>query len=146
MNKNDTANSTAMVAQSSYRSVRLFTECRLRLESVKLEKQMIVNGQESKCYSVEPVLRCLNGCHPVRTTPVTIGFHCLPTGECMMVYVCFTEMKMHQILYLAFLPTFYFTDSNLNRSEGLSRIYEKSVDLMETVDAHVACRCTAHCA
>ncbi|XP_042564889.1 vitellogenin isoform X4 [Clupea harengus] len=57
------------------------TQCRLKHESVKLEKQMIVDGQESKCYSVEPVLRCLPGCLPVKTMPVTIGFHCLPTGS-----------------------------------------------------------------
>ena len=57
-----------------------FPECYMKLESVKLEKQMILHGQESKCYSVEPVLRCLPGCMPVRTTTVTVGYHCLPTG------------------------------------------------------------------
>nr|ACJ65208.1 major vitellogenin isoform 1 [Clupea harengus] len=62
-------------------SCRDSTQCRLKHESVKLEKQMIVDGQESKCYSVEPVLRCLPGCLPVKTMPVTIGFHCLPTGS-----------------------------------------------------------------
>lgn len=46
---------------------------------------MIVDGQESKCYSVEPVLRCLPGCLPVKTMPVTIGFHCLPTGMSQML-------------------------------------------------------------
>lgn len=97
-------------------SCRDNSECRMKLESVKLDKQKIVNGQESKCYSVEPVLRCLDGCYPVRTTPVTIGFHCVPTN------------------------------SNLNRADGLMNIYEKSVDLRETTEAHVACRCTTHCA
>ena len=58
-----------------------FPECFVKHESVKLEKQMIVHGQMSKCYSVEPVLRCLSGCAPVRTTPVTVGFHCVPIGE-----------------------------------------------------------------
>lgn len=53
----------------------------MKLESVKLEKQVILNGQESKCYSVEPVLRCLSGCAPIRTIPVTIGYHCLSTGK-----------------------------------------------------------------
>ncbi|XP_064859254.1 vitellogenin-like isoform X3 [Oncorhynchus nerka] len=91
------------------------SECLMKLESVKLEKQVIVDDRESKCYSVEPVLRCLPGCLPVRTTPTTIGFHCLPV------------------------------DSNLNRSEGLSSIYEKSVDLMEKAEAHVACRCSEQC-
>ncbi|XP_039985633.1 vitellogenin-2-like [Xiphias gladius] len=97
------------------KSCRDNSECYMKLESVKLEKQMIFHGQESKCYSVEPVLRCLPGCMPVRTTAVTVGFHCLPA------------------------------DSNLNRSEGLSSIYQKSTDLKETAEAHLACRCTAQC-
>ncbi|XP_055772178.1 vitellogenin-like [Salvelinus fontinalis] len=96
-------------------SCRDESECLMTFESVKLEKQVIVDAEESKCYSVEPVLRCLPGCLPVRTTPITIGFHCLPV------------------------------DSNLNRSEGLSSIYEKSVDLSEKTEAHVACRCSDQC-
>ncbi|KAM7387896.1 hypothetical protein PAMP_024107 [Pampus punctatissimus] len=98
------------------KSCRDASECHMKLESVKLEKQIVLHGQESKCYSVEPVLRCLPGCLPVRTTTVTIGFHCLPA------------------------------DTNLNRSEGLSSISEKSVDLRETAEAHLACRCNAQCA
>ncbi|KAJ8376406.1 hypothetical protein SKAU_G00069860 [Synaphobranchus kaupii] len=97
-------------------SCRDASQCNIKQESVKLEKQMILDGQESKCYSVEPVLRCLPGCSPQRTTPVTVGFHCIPT------------------------------DSNVNRSEGLSSIGEKTVDLRETVEAHLACRCTEVCA
>ncbi|KAA8589557.1 vitellogenin [Etheostoma spectabile] len=65
---------------------------------------------------VEPVLRCLAGCIPVRTTTATVGYHCLPA------------------------------DSNLSVSEGLSNIYEKSIDLSETTEAHLACRCAAQCA
>ena len=53
----------------------------MKLESVKLEKQMILHGEESKCFSVEPVLRCLSGCTPLKTIPVTVGFHCLPAGK-----------------------------------------------------------------
>uniref|UniRef100_A0A7N9AXN3 Vitellogenin-2-like n=1 Tax=Mastacembelus armatus TaxID=205130 RepID=A0A7N9AXN3_9TELE len=98
------------------RSCRDASECYIKHESVKLEKQVILNGEESKCYSVEPVLRCLPGCMSVRTTTVTVGFHCLPA------------------------------DSNLNRSGGLSSIYEKSTDLWETAEAHLACRCSAQCA
>ena len=99
----------------SGKSCRDASECYMKLESVKLEKQMNLYGQESKCYSVEPVLRCLPGCMPVRTTTVTVGFHCLPA------------------------------DSNLNRSMGLSRIYEKSPEVRESTEAHLACRCTAQC-
>ncbi|XP_010782071.1 vitellogenin-2-like [Notothenia coriiceps] len=98
------------------KSCRDASECYIKLESVKLEKQVMLYGQESKCYSVEPVLRCLPGCMPVRTTPVTVGYHCLPL------------------------------DSNLNMSGSLSSISEKSIDLRETAVAHLACRCTAQCA
>ncbi|KAJ3599338.1 hypothetical protein NHX12_033301 [Muraenolepis orangiensis] len=97
-------------------SCRDTSKCYMRLESVKLEKQMIVHGEESKCYSVEPVLRCLSGCTPLKTVPVTVGFHCLPA------------------------------DSNMNQAEGLNSIYEKSEDLKETTEAHLACRCSAQCA
>uniref|UniRef100_A0A672JP10 Uncharacterized protein n=1 Tax=Salarias fasciatus TaxID=181472 RepID=A0A672JP10_SALFA len=90
-------------------SCRDTTQCLMRLESVKLEKQVNVFGQNSKCYSVEPVLRCLAGCMPVRTTTVSVGYHCVPSGE----------------------PT--------------NNIQEKSIDLVEATEAHVACRCTAQC-
>ncbi|XP_070816139.1 vitellogenin-2-like isoform X2 [Chaetodon trifascialis] len=98
------------------KSCRDASECYMQLESVKLEKQVTLHGQDSRCYSVEPVLRCLPGCMPVRTTTATVGYHCLPA------------------------------DSNLNLSQGLSSIYEKSIDLQETAEAHLACRCTAQCA
>ncbi|XP_072245542.1 vitellogenin-2-like [Leuresthes tenuis] len=100
----------------SGQSCRDTAECYVKLESVKLEKKVTLQGEESKCYSVEPVLQCLPGCMPVRTTGVTVGYHCLPI------------------------------DSNLNRSDSLSSISEKSIDLRETAEAHLACRCTAQCA
>lgn len=53
----------------------------MNLESVKLEKQVVIHGQQSKCYSVEPVLRCLPGCVAVRTTTVNVAYHCVPAGE-----------------------------------------------------------------
>ncbi|KAM8746385.1 vitellogenin-1-like [Acanthopagrus schlegelii] len=97
-------------------SCRDTTECHMKLESVQLDKQVNIHGQESKCYSVEPMLRCLPGCFPVKTTFVTVGYHCVPA------------------------------DSALNRPESLSRITGKSVDLRETAEAHLACTCTAQCA
>ncbi|XP_072555899.1 vitellogenin-like [Paramormyrops kingsleyae] len=64
-------------------SCRDANECQIKLESVKLEKQMILAGQESKCYSVEPVLQCLPGCYPIRSTSVNVGFHCIPVDSTM---------------------------------------------------------------
>ncbi|KAK2835459.1 hypothetical protein Q5P01_015943 [Channa striata] len=91
-------------------------ECRMKFESVQLEKQVNIPGiQESKCFSVEPVLRCLPGCFPVKTTNISVGFHCL------------------------------LTDSAENQQESLSSRYSKSVDLRETAEAHLACSCTAQC-
>ncbi|CAL8271931.1 unnamed protein product [Arctogadus glacialis] len=92
------------------------SECRMRQESVKLEKQIMVHGQESNCHSVETVLRCLPGCIPVKTTPVTVGFHCLPIS------------------------------AEQERSGDLSSVLEQSVDLRESVMAHLACNCANLCA
>ncbi|XP_030584070.1 vitellogenin-like [Archocentrus centrarchus] len=92
------------------------TECRMRHESVQLERQVNTQAQESKCYSVEPVLRCLPGCFPVHTTNVTVGFHCLPA------------------------------DSIPSGPDTMSNMYVKSVDLMETTEGHLACSCTTQCA
>ncbi|KAL2090118.1 hypothetical protein ACEWY4_014806 [Coilia grayii] len=97
----------------SSESCRDNTQCHMRLESVKLEKQIIVNEQNSKCYSVEPVLRCLPGCLPVRTMPVTVGYHCLPIHS---------------------------------GAVDLNKISEKSVDLRDRAEAHMACQCDAQCA
>ncbi|KAK5907203.1 hypothetical protein CesoFtcFv8_005080 [Champsocephalus esox] len=94
-------------------SCRDTTECRMKLESVQLESQIPIHGQESKCFSVEPVLRCLPGCFPVKTTSVTVGYHCLSA------------------------------DAAQNRPEI---IYDMSVDLRETAEAHLACSCTTQCA
>ncbi|TWW57989.1 Vitellogenin [Takifugu flavidus] len=96
-------------------SCRDNSECRIKLDSVELEKQAVIYGQESRCFSVEPVLRCLPGCFPVKTTAVTVGFHCVAA------------------------------DSNVNKSEVLRGIQGKRVDLREKADAHLACSCTAQC-
>lgn len=119
----------------------------MKLESVKLDKQMNLQGQDSKCYSVEPVLRCLPGCMPVRTTTVNVGFHCVPAGESERK----KKLSHATSIFLSWtVPNSFiisiFADSNLNRSEGLSSIFEKSIDLRETAEAHLACRCIAQCA
>lgn len=95
---------------------RDISKCYLATESVKLDRQISLNGQDSKCYSVEPVLRCQPGCAPVRTTSVNVGFHCVPA------------------------------ESSVNRAESLSRIFQKSVDVTEKAVAHLACRCNPQCA
>lgn len=55
---------------------RFLLECHKRLETVKLERQMM-DGYNSKCYSVEPVLRCLPGCTPVRSRHIALRYNCM---------------------------------------------------------------------
>ncbi|NXV81994.1 VIT2 protein, partial [Atlantisia rogersi] len=85
--------------------------CKVRRAFVKLEKTVQLAGVESKCYSTEPVLRCMKGCSATRTTPVTVGFHCLPA------------------------------DSATSLTDKQTKFDQKSEDMQDTVDAHVACSC-----
>ncbi|KAF4097788.1 hypothetical protein G5714_021796 [Onychostoma macrolepis] len=85
----------------------LTKKCYMRFETVKLEKQRS-DRQASKCYSVEPVLRCLPGCLPNRTSHITVGYYCLPSNL------------------------------RLNPSANMSSNYEKTEDLRETAEAHMA--------
>ncbi|XP_058277728.1 vitellogenin-2-like [Hirundo rustica] len=85
--------------------------CKLRHSFVKLEKTVQLAGVESKCYSTEPVLRCTKGCSPTKTAPVTVGFHCLPA------------------------------DSATSLTDKQTKFDQKSEDIQDTVDAHIACSC-----
>ncbi|NXB18411.1 VIT2 protein, partial [Rhagologus leucostigma] len=85
--------------------------CKLRRSFVKLEKTVQLTGVESKCYSTEPVLRCMKGCSATKTTPVTVGFHCLPA------------------------------DSATSLTDKQTKFDQKSEDMQDTVDAHTACSC-----
>ncbi|NWV22764.1 VIT2 protein, partial [Origma solitaria] len=85
--------------------------CKLRRSFVKLEKTVQLAGVESKCYSTEPVLRCTKGCSATKTTPVTVGFHCLPA------------------------------DSATSLTDKQMKFDQKSEDMQDTVDAHTACSC-----
>uniref|UniRef100_A0A452HEU5 Uncharacterized protein n=1 Tax=Gopherus agassizii TaxID=38772 RepID=A0A452HEU5_9SAUR len=85
--------------------------CKLQRSLVKLEKTFRLEGEDSKCYPVEPVLRCVKGCSATETTPVSIGFHCLPA------------------------------DSAASLVEGQRKFDQKSVDIQDTVEAHTACSC-----
>nr|CCG55374.1 VtgABIII protein [Latimeria menadoensis] len=58
-------------------------ECKLQRDYVELGKEVQVAGQNSKCYSVEPVLQCFEGCSPKTTVPVKVGFHCVPADSAM---------------------------------------------------------------
>ncbi|NWT96600.1 VIT2 protein, partial [Urocynchramus pylzowi] len=85
--------------------------CKLRHSFVKLERTVRLAGVESRCYSTEPVLRCTKGCSPTSTAPVTVGFHCVPA------------------------------DSATGLTDKQTKFDQKSEDMQDTVDAHIACSC-----
>uniref|UniRef100_M3XL36 Vitellogenin 5 n=1 Tax=Latimeria chalumnae TaxID=7897 RepID=M3XL36_LATCH len=86
--------------------------CQLQHDYVKLEKQVRLHGENSKCYSVDTVLRCRRGCSPVATTPVTVGLHCVPA------------------------------DTTMKWTEGQMNFDQKSEDITDMVLAHTACSCS----
>ncbi|XP_069498840.1 vitellogenin-like [Ambystoma mexicanum] len=90
-------------------------DCNLNHQFVRLDRQ-ILDEQEATCYSVEPVLRCLNGCVARKTYPVKIGFHCLAKG------------------------------STINQAEWQVSASQKPVHTVEEVSAHTECSCTSKCA
>ncbi|XP_010210304.1 PREDICTED: vitellogenin-2-like [Tinamus guttatus] len=55
--------------------------CKLQHKLVKIEKPVAFEKKASKCYSVEPVLQCVEGCSATQVVPVSVGFHCVPAGE-----------------------------------------------------------------
>ncbi|KFV45740.1 Vitellogenin-2, partial [Tyto alba] len=56
--------------------------CKLRRKFVKIEKPAAF-AKAAKCFSVEPVLRCMEGCPATRTVPVSMGFHCVPADSAL---------------------------------------------------------------
>ncbi|XP_009960678.3 vitellogenin-2 [Tyto alba] len=56
--------------------------CKLRRKFVKIEKPAAF-AKAAKCFSVEPVLRCPEGCPATRAVPVSMGFHCVPADSAL---------------------------------------------------------------
>ncbi|XP_053929153.1 vitellogenin-2 [Cuculus canorus] len=55
--------------------------CKLQRKFVKIEKPVAFEKVAAKCFSVEPVLRCAEGCSATRTVSVSVGFHCVPADS-----------------------------------------------------------------
>ncbi|NXS76448.1 VIT2 protein, partial [Pandion haliaetus] len=55
--------------------------CKLQRKFVKIEKPVAFEKAAAKCFSMEPVLRCVEGCSATRTVPVSVGFHCVPAAS-----------------------------------------------------------------
>ncbi|XP_009955584.1 PREDICTED: vitellogenin-2-like, partial [Leptosomus discolor] len=57
--------------------------CKLQRKFVRIEKPVAFDKVAAKCFSVEPVLRCAEGCSATRTVPVSVGFHCVPADSAL---------------------------------------------------------------
>ncbi|NXP27279.1 VIT2 protein, partial [Scytalopus superciliaris] len=57
--------------------------CKLQRKFVKVERPVEFEKTAAKCFSVEPVLRCVEGCSATGTVPVSVGFHCVPADSAL---------------------------------------------------------------
>ncbi|NXX30005.1 VIT2 protein, partial [Nicator chloris] len=57
--------------------------CKLQRKLVKSEKPVPFEKTAAKCFSVEPVLRCVKGCSATQTVQVSVGFHCVPADSAL---------------------------------------------------------------
>ncbi|NXO63898.1 VIT2 protein, partial [Phainopepla nitens] len=57
--------------------------CKLQRRLIKSEKPVSFEKTAAKCFSVEPVLRCVKGCSATQTVPVSVGFHCVPADSAL---------------------------------------------------------------
>ncbi|NXE20305.1 VIT1 protein, partial [Ardeotis kori] len=91
--------------------------CKLQRSYVKLNRNPTIDGEESTCYSVDPVLKCMKDCTPVEKTLVKVGFHCFPKD----------------------------TAVSLLEWQRSSDKKSASEDVVESVDADIDCTCTGDC-
>ncbi|KAM6066457.1 vitellogenin-1-like [Chlamydotis macqueenii] len=91
--------------------------CKLQRSYVKLNRNPTIDGEESTCYSVDPVLKCMKDCTPIEKTSVKVGFHCFPKD----------------------------TAVSLLEWQRSSDKKSASEDVVESVDADIDCTCTGAC-
>ncbi|KFV05702.1 Vitellogenin-1 [Pterocles gutturalis] len=91
--------------------------CKLQRSYVKLNRNPTIDGEESMCYSVDPVLKCMKDCTPIEKTSVKVGFHCFPKD----------------------------TAVSLLEWQRSSDKKSASEDVVESVDADIDCTCTSDC-
>ncbi|NWW52301.1 VIT1 protein, partial [Pedionomus torquatus] len=91
--------------------------CKLQRSYVKLNRNPTIDGEESTCYSVDPVLKCMKDCTPIEKTSVKVGFHCFPKD----------------------------TAVSLLEWQRSSDKKSASEDVVESVDADIDCTCTGDC-
>ncbi|OXB80055.1 UNVERIFIED_CONTAM: hypothetical protein H355_012978 [Colinus virginianus] len=91
--------------------------CKLQRGYVKLNRNPTIDGEESTCYSVDPVLKCMKDCTTIEKTSVKVGFHCFPKD----------------------------TAVSLLEWQRNSDKKSASEDVVESVDADTDCTCTGDC-
>ncbi|XP_056353817.1 vitellogenin-1-like [Oenanthe melanoleuca] len=91
--------------------------CKLQRSYVKLNRNPTIDGEESTCYSVDPVLKCMKDCTPIEKASVKVGFHCFPKE----------------------------TAASLLEWQKSSDKKSASEDVVESVDADIDCTCTGSC-
>ncbi|NWR47910.1 VIT1 protein, partial [Regulus satrapa] len=91
--------------------------CKLQRSYVKLNRNPTIDGEESTCYSVDPVLKCMKDCTPVEKASVKVGFHCFPKGTALSLL-------------------------EWQKSSDKKSAFE---DVVESVDADTDCTCTGSC-
>ncbi|NXT03903.1 VIT1 protein, partial [Prunella fulvescens] len=91
--------------------------CKLQRSYVKLNRNPTIAGEESTCYSVDPVLKCMKDCTPIEKAPVKVGFHCFPKE----------------------------TAVSLLEWQKSSDKKSAAEDVVESVDADIDCTCTGSC-
>ncbi|NWU85594.1 VIT1 protein, partial [Onychorhynchus coronatus] len=91
--------------------------CKLQRSYVKLNRNPTIDGEESTCYSVDPVLKCMKDCTPIEKASVKVGFHCFPKE----------------------------TAVSLLEWQRSSDKKSASEDVVESVDADIDCTCTGNC-
>ncbi|CAN8217472.1 unnamed protein product [Coccothraustes coccothraustes] len=91
--------------------------CKLQRSYVKLNRNPTIDGEESTCYSVDPVLKCKKDCTPVEKASVKVGFHCFPKETAVSLL-------------------------EWQKSSDKKSAFE---DVVESVDADIDCTCTGSC-
>uniref|UniRef100_A0A8C5X7S7 Phosvitin n=1 Tax=Malurus cyaneus samueli TaxID=2593467 RepID=A0A8C5X7S7_9PASS len=91
--------------------------CKLQRSYVKLNRNPTIDGEESTCYSVDPVLKCMKDCTPIEKASVKVGFHCFPKETA----VSLVEWQ-----------------KSSDKKSALE-------DVVESVDADIDCTCTGSC-
>ncbi|NXQ22875.1 VIT1 protein, partial [Peucedramus taeniatus] len=91
--------------------------CKLQRSYVKLDRNPTIDGEESTCYSVDPVLKCKKDCTPIEKASVKVGFHCFPKETAVSLL-------------------------DWQKSSDKKSAFE---DVVESVDADIDCTCTGSC-